>query len=78
MGLLSKKKLVKKSFVTINVKVQKYMCIRMMKTHYNTSKSVSFEVHQSIKASYEAMSEQTMTAQILYIYIYLKSVYAAN
>ena len=31
-----------------------------MKTHFDTSKSVSFEVQQSMKQSYEAMSEQTL------------------
>ena len=46
-------------FVTINVKIQNYTNIRMMKTHYDTPKSVSFEVQQSMKKSYEAMSEQT-------------------
>ena len=32
----------------------------MMKTHYGTPKSISFEVQQSIKTSFEAMSEQTI------------------
>ena len=32
----------------------------MMNTHYDTHKRVSFEVQQSMKASYEAMSEQTI------------------
>ena len=31
----------------------------MMKTHFDTPKSVSFEVPQSMKTSYEAVSEQT-------------------
>ena len=59
-----KKKLVKVSFVTINVKLQKYTCIRMMKTHYDTPKSVIFEVHQPMKTSCETMSEQTFNVQI--------------
>ena len=54
-----KKKIVKVSLVTINVKVLKYTFNRMMKTHYDTHKSVSFEVQHSMKTSYEAMSKQT-------------------
>ena len=54
------------SFVTINVKLQKYTCIRMMKTHYDIPKTVSFEVQQSMKTSYEAMSEHTIKVQIVY------------
>ena len=34
--------------------------MRMMKTHYHTPKSVSLEVNQCIKKSYEAMSEQAI------------------
>ena len=55
-----KKKLVKVSFVTITVNLQKYACIRIMITRYATPKNVSFEVQQSMKTSYEAMSEQTI------------------
>ena len=32
----------------------------MMNTYYDTPKSVSFEVQQSMKISYEAMIEQTL------------------
>ena len=32
----------------------------MMKTHYDTYESVSFQVKQSIITLYEAMSEQTV------------------
>ena len=39
------------SFVTFNVALQKYTCIPMMKTHYNTPKSVNFEAQQSMKTS---------------------------
>ena len=49
------------SLGTINVHLQKYTCIRMIIiTHYATPKSVSFEVQESMKTSYEAMSEQTI------------------
>ena len=48
------------SFVTENVKPQKCTCIRIKKTHYVTPKSVSFEVEQSMKTSYEALIEQTI------------------
>ena len=48
------KKFVKVSHVTINVNLEKYAYIRMMNTHYDTPKSVSFEVQQSMKTSYEA------------------------
>ena len=51
-----KKKLVKVTFVTINVKLQKYTCTRMLKTYYDISKSMSSEVQQSMKTSYEEMS----------------------
>ena len=55
------KKIVKLSFVTINVKLQKNKWIRLIETHYVTPKSVSFEIQQSMKTSYEAMSEHTTT-----------------
>jgi len=42
----------KVSFVTINVALQRCTCIHMMKTHYDTPKSVSFEVQQSMQTSY--------------------------
>ena len=38
--------------------------MRMMKTYYDTSENVSFEVQQSMKTSYEAMSEQTNNVDI--------------
>ena len=53
-----KKKLVNLTFVTVNVKVQKYTCIHTIETHYDTPKSVTFEIQQSMKTSYETMSEQ--------------------
>ena len=62
-----KKKLVKVSFVTIIVKLQKYTCKRIMKTHYDTPKSVCFEVQQSMKTSCEAINEHTINVQIFYI-----------
>ena len=40
------------------------MLIRMMKTPYDTPENVSFEVQQSTKTSYEAMSEQTINVYI--------------
>ena len=67
------KKIVKVSFVTINVNLHKYTCIRMMITHYAAPKSVSFEVQQPMKTSYEGMSEQTINVLIYYIYISWKS-----
>ena len=57
-----KKKVIEVSFATINVKLQKYTCIRIMKTQYDTPKQVWIEVQQSMKTSYEAMSEQTIYA----------------
>ena len=53
----NKKKLIKVSFVPINIKLQKCKCTRMMKIHYVTPKIVSFQVQQSMKTSYEAMIE---------------------
>ena len=53
------KKIAKVSFVTNNVKLKNYTCIRMMETQYDTPKSISFEVQQSLKTSYEAVSAQT-------------------
>ena len=41
------------------MKLQKGTYIRRMKTHYDTPKNESFEFQQSMKTSYEAMSEQT-------------------
>ena len=46
-----KKKHVKVLFVTVNVMVQKKTYIRMMKTHYDTPKHISFEVQRYMKAS---------------------------
>ena len=40
-----------------------------MNTHYVTPKTVSFGVQQSMKTSYEAMSEQITKVEIIYIYI---------
>ena len=54
------KKIHKVIFVTIYVNLQKYIRIRMIKTHYSTPKSGSFEVQQSMKTSFEGMSEQTI------------------
>ena len=45
-----------------------------MKTHYDTPKNVSFKVQQSMKISYEAVSEQTTNVKIFYIYVNWKSV----
>ena len=59
-GSLVKKNIVKITFVTINVKLQKYACNCMIKTHYDTPKCVSLEVQQSMKTSYEAVNEQTL------------------
>ena len=56
-----KKKLAKVLFVVTNLKLQKYTCIRMMITLYDTHKNVSFEVQQSMKTPNEAMSEQTIS-----------------
>ena len=50
---------IEKKNLTINVKLQNYTCSCMMKTHYDTPKNVSFEAQQSMKISYEAVSEQT-------------------
>ena len=36
----------------------------MMKSHYDTHKSLSYEVQQSIKTLYEVMSEQTINVCI--------------
>ena len=36
----------------------------MMKAHYVTPENVSFEVYQSMKTSYEVMSEQTINVYI--------------
>ena len=33
------------------------MHIRLMKTHYDTPENVSYEVQQSMKTSFEVMSE---------------------
>ena len=41
----------------------------MMIKHYATPESESFEVQQSMKILYEAMSEQTINVKIIYIYI---------
>ena len=46
----------------------------MMKTQYDTPKSVSFEVQRSWTTSYEAVSEQTTNVKIFYIYVSLKAV----
>ena len=62
--LFKKKKLAKVSFVTIYVKLQKYTCIRMMKAHYDIPENVSFEVQQSMKTSYGAISEQPVNVHI--------------
>ena len=47
------------AFVTINVALQKYTCIHMMKAHYDTPESVAFEVQQSVKTSYIVSSENS-------------------
>ena len=47
------------SFVTINVELQKYTCNRKTQTHHDKPKTISFEVQQYMKTSYEAVSEQT-------------------
>ena len=39
----------------------------MMKKHYDTPESVSFEVHKYMKTSCEAMSEENINVQIFYI-----------
>ena len=46
-----------------------YLHIRMMKTHCDTPENVSFEVQQSMKVSYKAMSEQTINVYILKFYM---------
>ena len=51
-----KKKLLKVSYVTNDVNLQKKTCLLMMKTHYDSPKSVSFEVQSSMESSYETMS----------------------
>ena len=44
----------------------------MMKTHYDTHKSVSFELQQSMKTSNEAVSEHTTNVKIFSHLCYLK------
>ena len=56
------KKFIKVSFVTFNLKLQKYTCIRMLKTHNDSPKSVTVEVQQSVKTSNGVMNEQTINA----------------
>ena len=41
----------------------------MLKMHYGTPKSDSFEIQLFSKTSYEAMSEQTINVETFYIYM---------
>ena len=46
-----------------------YMYICMMKMHYDTPENVIFEVQQSMKTLYVAMSDQTFNVYIFYFYM---------
>ena len=41
--------------------------------HYATPKSISFEVQESMKTSYEAMSEQTINVKNLFTFILVEN-----
>ena len=62
------------SFVTNNVKLQKRTCIRMMRTHYVTPKSVSLEVQQSIKTCMSGRVNRPLTYKC-FIFILVENQY---